>query len=214
MKTILRRFAVAIALGWLVWHVLAILLHQGPANPLKSAAGGAVKRYVHPALIDQRFSMFAPEPSTSSLKFLYRYEVEGGAWSSWRDAGAGLLADHQANRFSPKGHLLWMHQGVARNLVRQMAEIDAALPAALRGPPRTRELHRRLMETPDYALARRYVSDLARDEARRSGGGPVCRVEFLYAAVACVPFSQRSQPDAAQRVEYVKFPAASVFPGP
>lgn len=105
--------AVAVA-GLFVVHVVCTALYLLPRNPLSAAWDGPVRAYMEP-LFAQRWLLFAPEPATNSLKLWSRYEC-AGAWTRWRDPAAPLLAVHQRNRLSPAGKLLYISNGIAREL--------------------------------------------------------------------------------------------------
>jgi hypothetical protein len=110
-----RKCTVAVAVGALfVVHVVATALYLLPRNPLSAAWDGPVRAYMEP-LFSQRWLLFAPEPATNSLKLWSRYECRG-AWTRWRDPAEPLLAEHQRNRLSPAGKLLYISNGLAREL--------------------------------------------------------------------------------------------------
>ena len=117
-----RKAVIFVAVGAVfAVHVGCTALYLLPANPLTATWDEPVRRYMEP-LFSQRWLLFAPEPATNSLKVWSRYQCDG-TWTRWRDAAAPLMEEHQRNRLSPAGKLLYISNGLARDLSTTNAEI-------------------------------------------------------------------------------------------
>lgn len=190
-------------------HFLVLGLHLAPANPIKKQLAGYITSYVTP-LWEQDWRMFAPEPSTSSLKMWHRYQTAEGEWSEWRDAAECSLRRHQENRFCSAGQFVCVHQSICRGVSSQAAVIlkdlyDSPIPTQTVD----REYRKRISKTEEFKLAVRYVTDLSRIEASNSNRD-LLAIEFLCVACECRKFSQRNDETAASEFRPIRFPVIVV----
>lgn len=167
-----------------------------------------VNGYIDP-LLQQRWQMFAPQPATSSVKVWFRYQCANGSRSQWLDPGEEILQLHQRNRLSHKGHLFWVHQAIGQHLFNKSLGLEDGLPTYLAGENRAMELRRRLVVTPEYTVAARYFSDLARQEAQKHGLNPI-QVEFQFVRVHVRSFSHRHDQSRDARIEFYPFPPVEI----
>ncbi len=95
-------------------HLICTLLYLAPKNPTSRLYREYVSRYMFP-LFTQRWLLFAPEPQTSQIKFIYRCEIRGN-WTEWKDPTYELIQRHQKNRLSYYGKEVYVFNAVARDL--------------------------------------------------------------------------------------------------
>ena len=114
-KIIKKQMPVLMVLLVFTTHTLATVLYTLPINPLSKSYMPVVRAYMEPFFM-QNWQLFAPEPATSSLQLWYRCE-ENDLWSSWKDPLASLIRQHKKTYFTHRGKLLYVYQGIARNLL-------------------------------------------------------------------------------------------------
>ena len=203
-----RKYSVA-AIGVLLLtvHSTLTVAYLLPDNPLSRALAPVTHRYMEP-LLTQDWRMFAPDPSTSSAKFWYRYQTAGGEWTNWRDPAESLLREFQKFPVTYKGHILWLHRSVGSRLVRAALTIERSISDDERKQPaasRAALVQQRLVKSAEYRTACRYVLDLARRE-EVAQNRQVVAVQFQYVQVYVTPFSKRDSPPDKPRFVYYPFP--------
>lgn len=104
--------AVLVALGG---HVLLTLIYLSPPNIAQEHLGGVAERYMKP-LFHQNWHLFSPNPGISTRKLAVRCQSDEDQWSDWFDPTEALIAQHNANRFSGVGKLLYVYRAVGDDL--------------------------------------------------------------------------------------------------
>lgn len=113
--------AALVALGG---HVLLTLVYLSPPNIAQEHIGAVAQSYIKP-LFSQRWHLFSPNPGVSTRKLGVRCESDD-AWSEWFDPTEDLIAQHNANRFSGVGKLLYVYRAVGDDLRREIAKQNVA----------------------------------------------------------------------------------------
>jgi Family of unknown function (DUF5819) len=96
--------AIALASLLFIWHVMAIILYNLPANPLTNQTRGIINPYIG-TFFSQAWNFFAPEPvqDNTSVYFRYRAIGEPGSptTSAWIDMTRALRNSVNYNPLSP-----------------------------------------------------------------------------------------------------------------
>jgi hypothetical protein len=98
----------------LAGHVSMTLVYLSPPNIAQEHLGSLANGYIKP-LFSQNWHLFSPNPGVTTRKFALRCEADG-QWSEWFDPIAGLIAEHNANRFSGVGKLLYLYRAIGDDL--------------------------------------------------------------------------------------------------
>ncbi len=195
MKTFLKRTIFTIGTIWLSWHVLATALYLGPNNPMTKHYQPAIQAYMEPFFI-QNWNLFAPEPATSSLQMWYRCE-DNKSWSKWMDPLSNLIKQHQANRFTHKGKLIYVYQGLSRNLLNDYVTKKNQLKC--RDKACEDQLMTNMKSVNHYKMAQKFVSSLCLTRNSKTS-------QFQILKVYPKSYSKRHEKKPYSKIESVMFP--------
>ena len=177
-------------------HLGCTILYLLPNNPMTSRYMKWVDGYMAP-LFGQNWNLFAPEPATSGLNVVYRCRV-GDQWSEWKDTLSSLTANHARTRFTPRGKILYIYHGIARDLLNSYVQ-EKNKTGCSEGYC-LKEVENAVMKKDSYPLASRWIKDLCSWEKENFDG-----FQFQVLKVFPKQFSERKNPDASLRVERIEF---------
>lgn len=196
-----RSFAFIVLGGLFGIHLLMTALYLAPINPMTNSYANLVHSYMEP-LFSQNWSLFAPDPAKSSLQLWYRCTNEQNA-SSWMDPISPLVQDHQRTRFTFRGKLLYIYQGIARDALNTYVQTKSTL-----GCGNTSQCHeqtlRAVASSDAVRLAHRFVGDMCRSSTDKHARG-FQSAEFMVVKVYPKPFSKRLDPQSSPQLESLRF---------
>lgn len=198
MKSKWKWVIFVIPFTWICCHVTATALYLLPVNPLSRIYLPVVHKYMEP-IFSQNWHLFAPEPATSSLQFWYRCGSQPEGWGEWRDPLHGLIAKHQENRFSHRGKLIYVYQGLVRNLANHFIHLKNKRQCF--SGQCLSQLHQEVEKTKKYQLAKRFVRALCGIETSMTSS-----YQFQILKVFPKAFSRRHEKRPYERLERIEFP--------
>lgn len=148
----MKKLITMILFSWLASHFLFTFLYLAPKNPLYQGYDEIVTKYMG-TLFSQDWSLFAPEPATSSLKLWYRCQNEP---RRWRDALNALQQEHQRNRFTFRGKLNYIYMSLVRNLHNEYVTLNKDNKCAIKG------CHQEITELDTYQSLKKLTNQLCR----------------------------------------------------
>lgn len=199
MKT--KFFVVLVAGSFFLHHLGCTILYLLPNNPLTIRYAPWVDAYMSPAFV-QNWNLFAPEPATSGLNVVYRCGHEKN-WSDWKDTLSSLTSNHARTRFTPRGKILYIYQGIARELLNSYV-MEKNKRNCVDGPC-LKVVEDQIRNQPAFQLATRWIQDVCGWE-----GKSFDRFQFQIMKIFPRQFSERHQQNATQRVERIQFSPVEV----
>lgn len=143
----------------LLFHVAMTVVYLSPANLLKAAFGSTSSAYMG-RFFYQNWHLFSPNPGISTTRLWIRCQGDR-AWGGWVEPTEKLQTEYYANRISGKGKVLYVYNGISKNLVttlnrmiRECGDVNATCD--------TEEIQRRVKDSGSYDLASRYAEGICR----------------------------------------------------
>lgn len=139
-------------------HWLSIGVFLMPKNPVRELMKSAIEPYVG-SLFYQRWRLFAPDPSTSNIKLLFRCLTTQGDDNSvpWQEAGQLLLRKHYRYRLGPQGRLIRIPHKLAKTLRYELQAGSYAVVCNSEQSVCRVTLNNYEMERPTLLVVKRYV---------------------------------------------------------
>lgn len=181
-------FWVSLAVIIFLNHLICTLLYLAPKNPTTRLYKEYVSAYMFP-FFTQRWLLFAPEPQTSQIKFIYRCEIHG-KWTEWKDPTYELILRHQKNRFSYYGKEVYVFNAIARDLTE--AEIIIRSPSDVEA-------------NKDLANAKRLFSTICLRDSSESSS-----FQFSVISLDAKNYSERMQPGFYGKMIKMDYPAIKI----
>ena len=147
-------------------------------------------------------NLFAPEPATSSLLLWYRCDAKGsGEWSKWMDPLSHLIREHQQNRFTHRGKLMYVYQGLSRNLLNDYVTKKNSMNC--RDKDCDSKVITEISKDPHYKMAQKFVSSLCLSQKSNVS-------QFQILKVYPKSYSKRHEKKPYSKIESVMFPTFKI----
>lgn len=176
----------AIVIG--IVHVSFLTLYLLPPNPFTNSYREIVQWYIDP-IFQQNWKLFAPDPQPYSLKVFYQCAGD----KDWRDPVASVLEAHQKYRITYHGKLLYVYNGLIRNLLNTKYEFCKNDPNAedCINPVSNKQI----LDDVAFRKMKFFISHYCPDE----------RFTFRVARVYSIKFSERSNLTAKRKILYDEY---------
>ena len=221
----LRRILGLLILLICSFHVVMTLLYLAPPNMFQGATQPLVARYMSP-LFTQNWHLFSPNPGLTSDELWIRCNAKGtpdkdGQWSQWLDPFQGIREQHYANRMTGTGKLLYVYNGIAKELNEDLQaslascrKSSLAVTADAKKPVQVDDCKlastpTKITGTPHYAVARRFAADFC---SALAGPERLDKIQFKLMILYPKKYSDRSKPDRWGQVDEINFPEIAYTP--
>lgn len=144
-----------------------VLFYIGPDNPFSERINKVAIRYIIP-LLEQNWALFAPNPSTSNIKFGYKCNFNGQGWTQIKDPCASILERHYSNRFGYSGKLYYICDSIIREVHNYLYSLKKEKDCEQKDAACIKELEETLNHSAQYRTAKRFVTDLCMLEAPKT----------------------------------------------
>jgi hypothetical protein len=115
MKSIISTIAGLAAYLFLIFHIAMTAVYLMPNNLIKNRINGFLYGYMEP-LFYQNWHLFSPNPGISWTKLLVNCGSDDGQISRTIEPFATIQSNHNRNRMSGRGKLLYVYRNIGDKL--------------------------------------------------------------------------------------------------
>ena len=171
-------------------HVGATAIYLLPGSPIRNELGGKVVSDYMTTYFSQDWHLFSPNPGTTSTKLWLRCG-DGVKWSQYVDPSWDTLHQHYANRFTPASRKLYIYRHIAEDLSKVASDLRENSCKGSKGNQLLTcpAFFDSLAQTKEYALAKRFASDVCRKHATWAPK----MVQMMVVRTHPIPYSKRHE---------------------
>ncbi len=189
-----------LAAAILSFHALMTAVYLSPPNLLKAAVGPTSAQYMN-RFFYQNWHLFSPNPGIATTRLWVRCQIDG-QWSGWAEPMEKIQDEYYGNRFSGKGKVLYVYNGIPMLLAKAFDQAQDACLQKGGGRCPDNEVRQMLKSTDRYLLAQRYAKSVCELEGAKDGS---FSYQFKIMTFEPMKYSERAQGEKWSSVKETVF---------